>query len=399
VDINLQVGSGGGGGEYRLHAAESDLTVAGEIEIGVQNDGRFEWFAGDIATAALTVGANGTLAMGFDFNLPNLAGGALTQYQQQNSTVTLDPGTVEVTHGATCTHNSTGTVSMGSLVIGSADGAGTLEITQAGSPNIELSDSLTFASNSTFSAVSASETSIRLGGGRTGAFENENTSGSALAGLGNLTLGCLFVDEGPNKGNVLNFRLSGQRPGEELTSDDFCESNFVMNKLVVGRPSTGPEDDDYGIQVAFLDEEENKALYVNTLEIQAGARFKCVDLVLEQEVYYDKPAPKRLYMGDADLNGRVDGLDYNTWSSHYNETGSTWAHGDFNGDRVVDGLDYNIWAANYGSGWGDKGGGGPSKELVDLVQACPDGDLDSDGDIDEDDVFMLMWLEELDAQP
>ena len=54
--------------------------------------------------------------------------------------------------------------------------------------------------------------------------------------------------------------------------------------------------------------------------------------------------------GDANLDGCVDGLDYITWSNHYQEDDKWWQHGDFTGDGVVDGLDYVAWSNNYGEG-------------------------------------------------
>jgi len=50
--------------------------------------------------------------------------------------------------------------------------------------------------------------------------------------------------------------------------------------------------------------------------------------------------------GDANLDGCVDGLDYNTWSLHYLEAAG-WTEGDYNGDAIADGLDYNVWSLNY----------------------------------------------------
>jgi len=57
--------------------------------------------------------------------------------------------------------------------------------------------------------------------------------------------------------------------------------------------------------------------------------------------------------GDANLDGCVDGLDYNLWSLHYLEQQvPPWSeggceYGNFNADEVVDGLDYNVWSLNY----------------------------------------------------
>jgi len=54
--------------------------------------------------------------------------------------------------------------------------------------------------------------------------------------------------------------------------------------------------------------------------------------------------------GDANLDGCVDGLDYNNWSLHYLGSGG-WRGGDFNFDGIADGMDYNLWSLHYGHGW------------------------------------------------
>ncbi len=54
--------------------------------------------------------------------------------------------------------------------------------------------------------------------------------------------------------------------------------------------------------------------------------------------------------GDANNDGKVDGLDYVIWVDNYGITsGAKFSLGDFNGDGKVDGLDYVIWVDNYGS--------------------------------------------------
>jgi hypothetical protein len=53
--------------------------------------------------------------------------------------------------------------------------------------------------------------------------------------------------------------------------------------------------------------------------------------------------------GDANEDGKVDGLDYVIWLNNYGKT-TTQKHkaGDFDGNGKVDGLDYVIWLNNYG---------------------------------------------------
>lgn len=50
--------------------------------------------------------------------------------------------------------------------------------------------------------------------------------------------------------------------------------------------------------------------------------------------------------GDANLDGTVDGPDFNIWNANKFTTGSGWCGGDFSADGVTDGSDFNIWNAN-----------------------------------------------------
>jgi beta-mannanase len=56
--------------------------------------------------------------------------------------------------------------------------------------------------------------------------------------------------------------------------------------------------------------------------------------------------------GDANGDGKVDGVDYIAWLNHYNPTlvqSGGRSIGDFNSDTKVDGPDYVIWLNNYGA--------------------------------------------------
>ena len=50
--------------------------------------------------------------------------------------------------------------------------------------------------------------------------------------------------------------------------------------------------------------------------------------------------------GDANLDGVVDGSDFNIWNANKFTRSDRWDDGDFNGDGSVDGSDFNIWNAN-----------------------------------------------------
>lgn len=56
-----------------------------------------------------------------------------------------------------------------------------------------------------------------------------------------------------------------------------------------------------------------------------------------------------LHLGDANLDGVVDGLDYNAWADRCGQAGN-WSQGDFNHDGLVDSLDYALWADRFGPG-------------------------------------------------
>jgi hypothetical protein len=52
--------------------------------------------------------------------------------------------------------------------------------------------------------------------------------------------------------------------------------------------------------------------------------------------------------GDANKDGRIDGIDYVIWLNHYTQQTSMGASdGDFNLDGHVDGIDYIYWLNNY----------------------------------------------------
>jgi hypothetical protein len=67
---------------------------------------------------------------------------------------------------------------------------------------------------------------------------------------------------------------------------------------------------------------------------------------------------RALTPGDANDDGKVDGLDYLNWADHFGDNPAEDppgppANGDLNHDDVVDGLDYIHWATHYGQGPND----------------------------------------------
>lgn len=55
----------------------------------------------------------------------------------------------------------------------------------------------------------------------------------------------------------------------------------------------------------------------------------------------------QVIIGDANNDGKVDGIDFVTWIAHYGQNVSGAENGDFNNDGKVDGIDYVAWLSNY----------------------------------------------------
>ncbi|HEY6563125.1 MAG TPA: PPC domain-containing protein, partial [Pirellulaceae bacterium] len=58
------------------------------------------------------------------------------------------------------------------------------------------------------------------------------------------------------------------------------------------------------------------------------------------------PSQSSYLPGDANLDGRVDGSDFNVWNANKFRATGRWSLADFNADGVTDGADFNIWNAN-----------------------------------------------------
>jgi autotransporter-associated beta strand protein len=55
-------------------------------------------------------------------------------------------------------------------------------------------------------------------------------------------------------------------------------------------------------------------------------------------------------LGDADLNGTVNGIDFGILAANFNKGVSRWDQGDFNYDNIVNGVDFGALAANFNKG-------------------------------------------------
>ena len=123
-DAYMIIGSAtGGSGTYTITGGSLS---GGSLQLGVAAPGRFEWFrGGSIHFSTVEFGTNGTLAMGTNFNVADLANGAL---YTGTAPTNLDLLQLEVTRGATAT-NSSGSATLGAFRLGGTAGAGTLIVT------------------------------------------------------------------------------------------------------------------------------------------------------------------------------------------------------------------------------------------------------------------------------
>jgi hypothetical protein len=64
------------------------------------------------------------------------------------------------------------------------------------------------------------------------------------------------------------------------------------------------------------------------------------------------------YAGDANLDGIVDTLDFNSLAANFGGSDKVWTQADFNYDAVVDTLDFNFLAGNFGQTQPSISGGG-----------------------------------------
>jgi hypothetical protein len=77
-------------------------------------------------------------------------------------------------------------------------------------------------------------------------------------------------------------------------------------------------------------------------------------------------------LGDADLNGIVNGIDFGILAANFNKAVTSWDQGDFNYDNIVNGIDFGELAANFNKGASGAQVGGPAlgdPALVAFAQA------------------------------
>ncbi len=127
----LQIGYySGSTGLYTLSGTGA-LSAGGGVSVGYGYGGvgRLEWLssASTLTTPSLTLSPNGTLVMGFNFDMAALASGALFN----GTTFNAASGSLEIAYGATATQTS-GAATVGTLRLGTTEGSGTYSLSGTG---------------------------------------------------------------------------------------------------------------------------------------------------------------------------------------------------------------------------------------------------------------------------
>jgi hypothetical protein len=165
----------------------------------------------------------------------------------------------------------------------------------------------------------------------------QGTNSARLSGLANLNL---IVECGPAQ--WFQYEVAGKDVGATPAG---WVNNFVVGTLTLGGSASG--------SITMVNYWSNnsgwsgaEALYVNQLNILPGARVNLKTLNL---YYLNGGSPKQLFMGDSNLDGRVDATDFAAWFNNYG-SGTTWQQANFKGTGVVDASDFACWYNNYGVG-------------------------------------------------
>ena len=230
------------------------------------------------------------------------------------------------------------------MVVGNSAYDGSFSLTHRYA-DTRITDLFKLGSHGNFDAVAGSDITFHVTGGNEAEFEIDTTDGNDVDGLANCAIICRSGDSSTS--NRIEIECAGKDTYYPPAAGDFTAANFVINKLSVG--STNPSGI---ITVELTDDDDNQgdgsqqdALYVNTLEIHAGATFQ----LGTRNIYYKNGGSvKQFQMGDTDLDGVVGILDLGTVADNYGETsGMSWADGDFDGDGDVDILDHGVVSSNY----------------------------------------------------
>ncbi len=143
----------------------------------------------------------------------------------------------------------------------------------------------------------------------------------------NVATGTLAILDGTNR-NVHIFELGGDTgPACDFNGDNACNAadiDALVANIAVGPPDPNTYDLTGDGMVNQADRNEWLVL--------AGAE--------------NLPSQNAYLLGDANLDGVVDGQDFIVWNTNKFTSMPAWSKGDFTADGVIDGQDFITWNTN-----------------------------------------------------
>jgi hypothetical protein len=206
----------------------------GNIHVGDSSGvGRFEWKSSTSAIrpqgGSMIIGANGTLAMGFNFGLGALLVDANSLFASRG-TLDISAGQLEIFNTATATVEANRSVTIGKLNVVN----GTLSMSSGSS--LTVTNSLALDSNFVSADPNAKIIIQPPRGSNTASLNVAVTDPNKVAGLGNVTLQFQFDPNQTGTPQTVTLAVAGQPYDANKTVDqNFSTANYVINHLIVGR--------------------------------------------------------------------------------------------------------------------------------------------------------------------
>jgi hypothetical protein len=327
------------------------LTLTGDEPVDIE--------AGDVVTASSdsAIGGSGLVAV--------LAGGTLAVTGSFATTrgmsVASPGGTINVSPGATLTVNSPSMTWFG----------GTLNVTNTGTLAIALSADNVYVSAGTKLNIS-SGANVVVSGSFDPFTDSVNTSNhvaivnngslavdvnSAVAGItGN---GALTVGNGTTSNTLQIATGSGLNTVSSLTINANSALDLTNNHLIINYAGSA---DPVATIRQYLKEGYNGGAWNGPGIDSSAVAADGVSYGLGYADAADAGNPAHLasgtieiaftLLGDANLDGVVNGIDFGILAANFNHGASAWDQGDFNYDGVVNGIDFGELAANFNHGAG-----------------------------------------------
>jgi autotransporter-associated beta strand protein len=347
------------GFRYTDLANPSDPTSTTPVTANVAGD--LIMAAGKTSTVLLYDPVLGTAGGSRSLNVmtdPNATGvnGNLTW--QAGATLVVDPSTT--TGGALNFSRTTGAVSV------AAAGA-TLQVNSGATVNLGgtqdvLSDSIiggnyvNVANNGALNVTAGTKNAGNISGTGTTTVNATTTLNASSIRQGTLQVNGAAVVR-PNDGTAIGRQNSASKAQLNIAAGSSLDltnnSMVVVNNtdsavrgLITGNLLTTTAAAPAGKTVGLGYAQGNDATVAGLGGLLAGQSFGATDV-----------AVKFTYLGDADLDGDVDGVDVGKWATNFTGSGGStskvWTQGDWDYDGDVDGVDVGKWATNFtGSGGG-----------------------------------------------